>query len=128
MEPIRRKSQDLLHKALLETPGQEGDLQPLAESIESAIYELQNGQVNDGYKESIRSHILNLKDKQNPLRQRVLNGEIDPAEFASMDAAEMATADRRKSNEELRRTSLQASMGYNVDNRPRHRDLEGEDR
>ena len=36
----------------------------------------------------------------------------------------MATADRRQSNEQLRRDSLQASMGYTMDNRPRHRDLE----
>lgn len=39
----------------------------------------------------------------------------------------MATADRRRSNEELRRSSLQASMGYTADNRPKHRDLEGEE-
>ncbi|KAI9254475.1 transcription elongation factor S-II [Phascolomyces articulosus] len=130
MEPIRQKSQDLLHKALAEnnknstSKVEEDDLQPLAESIETAIYELHDAQVNNSYKESIRSHILNLKDQQNPLSQRVLNGEVDPMEFASMDSAEMATADRRKSNEQLRRNSLQASMGYTTDNRPRHRDLE----
>ena len=60
------------------------NLQLLAESIESAIYELNDAEINSGYKESIRSHILNLKDQQNPLRQRVLTGEIDPMEFASM--------------------------------------------
>ena len=60
------------------------NLQLLAESIESAIYELNDAEINSGYKESIRSHILNLKDRQNPLSQRVLTGEIDPMEFASM--------------------------------------------
>ncbi|KAG2220603.1 hypothetical protein INT45_002625 [Circinella minor] len=135
MESVRRKSQDLLHKALFESnnndivttqteEGGEDNLQALAKSIENAIYELNDGEINNGYKESIRSHILNLKDRQNPLSQRVLTGEVDPMEFASMDSAEMATADRRQSNEQLRRNSLQASMGYTMDNRPRHRDLE----
>lgn len=124
----RRKSQDLLHKAL--SSGQdsgEQDLSDLAKTIEEAIYEQQNCQVDSAYKEIIRSHILNLKDSRNPLKHQVLSGEVDPVEFAAMTATEMATADRRRSNEELRRSSLQASMGYTADNRPKHRDLEGEE-
>ncbi|CDH55996.1 predicted protein [Lichtheimia corymbifera JMRC:FSU:9682] len=125
----RRKSQDLLHKALSsgqDNGGQE-DLTDLAKTIEEAIYEQQDCQVDSAYKETIRSHILNLKDSRNPLKDQLLSGQVDPVEFAAMTASEMATADRRRSNEELRRSSLQASMGYTADNRPKHRDLEGEE-
>lgn len=40
--------------------------------------------MDSAYKETIRSHILNLKDSRNPLKHQVLSGEVDPVEFAAM--------------------------------------------
>jgi len=63
---------------------------------------------------SIRSRILNLKDKNNPLlRAGVLTGEITPAEFAHMSSEDMASPQRRHENIQLRRNSLTQSVGFN---------------
>ena len=44
------------------------------------------------YKDRYRSLIFNLRDAKNPqLRQRVLQGEVDPHQLVRMSAAEMAS-------------------------------------
>lgn len=60
------------------------DLTDLAKTIEEAIYEQQDCQVDSAYKETIRSHILNLKDSRNPLKDQLLSGQVDPVDFAAM--------------------------------------------
>ena len=77
----------------------------------------------------IRSRILNLKDKNNPLLSTaVLTREISPVEFANMTSEEMASPQRRQENIRLRRNSLTQSVGIN-DRRPIHmsdEDIPGE--
>ncbi|CAO3621432.1 unnamed protein product [Cunninghamella echinulata] len=118
-ENIRGKSTDLLKNAL-------DDNDQLAKEIEQAIYEKYSN-VDKDYKESIRSHIFNLKDTSNPyLKIKVVQGTIPPKEFAEMDSDAMASLDRRQSNEILRRSSLLDSlnMQHAV---PRYRDLDDPD-
>lgn len=56
----------------------------MAKCIEKEIYAANHNQINNEYKESIRSHVYNLRDTKNPLRQHVLSGSISPSELAHM--------------------------------------------
>ncbi|ORY99159.1 transcription factor S-II, central domain-domain-containing protein [Syncephalastrum racemosum] len=117
----------LLPILLIKSPSNvDEDIQTLAESIEAAIYRHHNNQVDEGYKESIRSRVFNLKDSANPLCQNVLSGEIDPDTFASFSADDMARPEFRRNQERLRRKSIIDSMGYE-ELQPRHRDLDNLD-
>ena len=50
------------------------------------------GGVSAEYKDRYRSLIFNLRDVKNPqLRQRVLQGEVDPDQLVRLSAAEMAS-------------------------------------
>ncbi|CAO3610867.1 unnamed protein product [Cunninghamella blakesleeana] len=118
-ETIRGKSTDLLKNAL-------DDNEQLAKEIEQAIYDA-HSKVDKDYKESIRSHVFNLKDTSNPyLKSKVMQGTIPPKEFAEMDADAMASLDRRQSNEILRRNSLLDSLNMQHAT-PRYRDLDDPD-
>ncbi|KAG0164693.1 RNA polymerase II elongation factor [Apophysomyces sp. BC1034] len=120
MDPIRSKSIELLNQSLSDT-GHPQDA--LAKAIEQEIYWEQDQKVNDKYKAAVRTHVFNLKDRKNPLRQKLISGQINPTHFAHMSASEMATADRRAENELLRRSSIFDSMGID-DLKPRERDLD----
>ncbi|KAI8364642.1 transcription factor S-II, central domain-containing protein [Radiomyces spectabilis] len=120
---VRQKSSKLLQEALTGGSDISGEsIHKLAEDIEQFIFE-EHSDNDEHYKESIRSHVFNLKDDKNPLRERVLSGELDPREFAHMDTAAMATNERRRSDEQMRRSSIIDSMGID-DLQPRHRDLD----
>ncbi|KAF7723477.1 hypothetical protein EC973_001988 [Apophysomyces ossiformis] len=120
MDPVRRKSVELLNKSLSSTDQPQDTL---AKAIEEEIYRIRGQKVDDDYKALVRSHVFNLKDTKNPLRQKVISGQIDPGSFARMNTNEMATADRRAENEQLRRSSILDSMGI-MDLKPRERDLD----
>lgn len=95
---IRSKCREML-AAALSTPfpdsfsqnddidfGELGDAGKVAERIEHAIYnEFKN--VDNRYKNRVRSRVANLKDNRNPdLRLNVLKGIIKPDRIATMDA------------------------------------------
>ena len=66
------------------------------------------------YSHCIRSRILNLKDKNNPLlRAGILSREISPSDFAHMTSEDMASPQRRQENIRLRRSSLTQTVGVN---------------
>jgi len=55
-----------------------------AEKIELTLFEDYGG-VTDGYKNKVRSLILNLKNKRNPgLRESVVSGELSVKELCTM--------------------------------------------
>jgi transcription elongation factor S-II len=55
-----------------------------AEKIELTLFEDYGG-VTDGYKNKVRSLILNLKNKRNPgLRESVVSGELSIKELCTM--------------------------------------------
>lgn len=66
--------------------GELGDPELVAEKIEESIYkEFKN--VDNRYKNRVRSRVANLKDNRNPdLRLNVLKGIIKPDRIATMDA------------------------------------------
>jgi hypothetical protein len=56
----------------------------LANDIEQQIYSHHGQAINAEYKESIRSHIFNLKDAKNNLRNRLVNDQLQASTFADM--------------------------------------------
>ncbi|CAO3683825.1 unnamed protein product [Umbelopsis vinacea] len=128
---IRSKSVELLAQALI---GQDGSDQTISEKcnnlatdIEQQIYSHHGQAINAEYKESIRSHIFNLKDAKNNLRNRLVNDQLEASTFADMEGSDMAAPERRMSNDQLRRNSLRDSMAVN-DLHPMERDLEDPER
>ncbi|CDS05468.1 hypothetical protein LRAMOSA07996 [Lichtheimia ramosa] len=146
MDQIRRKSAELLEEALCDSPApahatagkyykcvmglttntsiDESCL--MAKQIEKEIYVANHNQVNNEYKESIRSHVYNLRDTKNPLRQHVLSGSISPTELAHMTTKDMASPELRLETEQLRRRSIADSMEYDTI-QPRHREQDNPD-
>ncbi|KAL1924699.1 uncharacterized protein VTP21DRAFT_4353 [Calcarisporiella thermophila] len=111
---IRDKSIDLILNSLRvkEESQSEEKLVRIAAEIEARIFENCKRQITPDYKDSVRSHALNLKEKSNNnLRLRVINGNISPKAFADMDKNAMASESRRKEIETLRKDSLQRSLG-----------------
>ena len=67
--------------------------------IEESIF-LNYKSTNPRYKNTIRSRVLNLKDKKNPeLRENVLCGVITPEMIAVMNHDEMASGNVKKQRE-----------------------------
>ncbi|KAL1927634.1 hypothetical protein VTP01DRAFT_3455 [Rhizomucor pusillus] len=122
MDTIRRKTTELLQEALASGGGETNlnDIYALAELIENEIYKSHHQKVDADYKQSVRSHIFNLKDSNNTIRERVLSGEIEPSAFAVMTAKDMASPERRREDDRLRRNSIIDSMGFD-DRHPRVR-------
>lgn len=111
------------------------ELQGLSCEIEQAIYEANNNETHNDYRSlhlstpfplppivltnfsrshCIRSRILNLKDKNNPLlRSGILSRDISPLDFAYMSSEEMASPQRRQENIRMRRNSLTQTVGVN---------------
>ncbi|KAI9488466.1 transcription elongation factor S-II [Zychaea mexicana] len=119
MDPVRRKGTQLLQQAL--GASSEG----VAEAIEHEIYESHESKVDDSYKESLRTHLFNLK-QNDPLRQRVLSGDITPADFAQMSTDDMAGPELRMTEQHLRRQSITDSI-FHDHIRPRHRNQDNLD-
>jgi Transcription factor S-II (TFIIS), central domain len=100
-------------------------LESLSAEIEQAIFEAHQNQTHNEYRwaspqfkltnrHCVRSRILNLKDKNNPLLAAgVLSREILPTEFAHMTSEDMASPQRRQENMRLRRNSLTQTVGVN---------------
>ncbi len=76
------------------------------EMIELHIFQ-EFKETNSKYKAKIRSCISNLKDKNNPdLRESILQGRLDPKDFAKMSPEEMMSKDKQKQVEEAIKLSL----------------------
>ncbi|KAG2182294.1 hypothetical protein INT43_007221 [Umbelopsis isabellina] len=130
-DKIRSKSAELLAHALIGNEGDDSAIKDkcdrLASEIEEQIFVHHGNEVNVEYKEAIRSHVLNLKDTKNNLRNRLLNDQLNASTFADMEGQEMAAPERRMSDEKLRRNSIRDSMAVD-DLQPMHRDDEDPDR
>lgn len=92
-DSVRLKCQELLANALsvAEIPDGAADPSDLAARIEEAVFR-EFKDVNEKYRNRIRSRVSNLKDLKNPeLRRRVLLGMITPDRMAVLTAEEMAS-------------------------------------
>jgi transcription elongation factor S-II len=74
--------------------------------IELALFK-EFKETDSKYKAKVRSCISNLKDKNNPdLKERILDGRLDPMDFAKMTPEEMMSKDKQKQVEEAIKLSL----------------------
>ncbi len=81
----------------------EGDPAAVAAQVEAALYREFGGAASKEYKAKFRQLSFNLKDGKNPdLRRTVLTGEVSPSELLKLEAEELASAERRKANQEIR--------------------------
>ncbi|KAI9246475.1 transcription factor S-II, central domain-containing protein [Phascolomyces articulosus] len=118
MDPIRNKGTQLLQQVL-------GTNEGVAEAIEQEIYETHQNKVDENYKESLRTHLFNLKEN-GLLRQRVISGDITPQTFAQMSTDDMAKPDLRLAEEHLRRRSITDCI-FHDHIQPRHRNQDNPD-
>ncbi|CAO3665468.1 unnamed protein product [Umbelopsis ramanniana] len=82
-----------------------------AEKIELTLFEDYGG-VTDGYKNKVRSLILNLKNKRNPgLRESVVSGELSIKELCTMSIEDMASEEKKAKDRKLAEEALFNARG-----------------
>lgn len=88
----RNASVSALYTALaIELNSPSKTIAQVATQIESEVFKAEYSNVNDGYRNKLRTLTMNLRNKKNPeLRSRLLDGELKPLKFISMSPAEMA--------------------------------------
>ncbi|KAK9236293.1 transcription factor S-II, central domain-containing protein [Lipomyces kononenkoae] len=107
----RQKCQLAIESAFNESPASNNvDVKALSSAIEEEIYKSSGANIGGKYKTSMRSHLINLKNKKNDLRERILCGELSPQKFAVMSTEEMSTRERIKEDELLKQRNLEAHI------------------
>ncbi|KAK9318753.1 transcription factor S-II, central domain-containing protein [Lipomyces orientalis] len=107
----RQKCESAIESALRESPASQNvDVRVISSAIEEEIYKANGANIGPKYKTSMRSHLVNLKNKKNDLRERVLCGEISPQKFANMSTEDMSTRERIKEDELLKQRNLEAHI------------------
>ncbi|KAK9372322.1 transcription factor S-II, central domain-containing protein [Lipomyces chichibuensis] len=107
----RQKCQLAIESAFKESPASDNvDVKELSAAIEEEIYKANGANIGPKYKSSMRSHLVNLKNKKNDLRERILSGEVSPQKFAVMSTEEMSTRERIKEDELLKQRNLEAHI------------------
>ncbi|KAJ7058633.1 transcription factor S-II, central domain-containing protein [Mycena amicta] len=103
---------ELVYDALATDSGASSDI-ILAKSkdIEAAVF-TDIGGVTNPYPTKMRSLFVNLKDKNNPsLREAVASGEIAVERFVKMTSQEMASEERKKADEAIKKQNLHNALG-----------------
>lgn len=76
-------------------------------SIELEVFKAEYLQVNDAYRNKLRTLTMNLRNKKNPeLRERMLTGVIAPSAFIKMTPNEMAPEALKKEIEKMHKRNL----------------------
>ncbi|KAJ7280165.1 transcription factor S-II, central domain-containing protein [Mycena rebaudengoi] len=111
-DKTRDKCIELVYDALASDSGAPTDLLlEKAKSIEGAVF-ADIGGTTQPYPTKMRSLFVNLKDKNNPsLRESVASGEIPVEKFVKMSSQDMASEERKKADEEIKRQNLHDSLG-----------------
>jgi transcription elongation factor S-II len=82
-----------------------------AEKIEIRLFE-DFGGVNEGYKNKVRSLILNLKNKRNPgLRESVVSGELSVKDLCTMSIEDMASEEKKALDRKMAEEALFNARG-----------------
>ncbi|KAK9761258.1 transcription elongation factor TFIIS [Basidiobolus ranarum] len=118
LDETREKGVHMIFEALKEDPAanekQETQLLQKAVKIESEIFSEEN-EINHEYKSKIRSKVLNLKDPNNPdLRKSVILGDLSAKEFSELSGEDLASDERKKENEEMRKEGLKNTIGIDA--------------
>ncbi|KAL6453697.1 DST1 Transcription elongation factor S-II [Candida maltosa Xu316] len=89
-----------------------GVILKIATEIEQEVFKSQYMQVNDTYRNKLRSFTMNLRNKKNPeLRERILSKQISAADFIKMTPNEMAPEALKKEIEKLHKQNLFDAQG-----------------
>lgn len=84
----------------------------IATEIESEVFKSEYSNVNDNYRNRLRTFTMNLRNKKNPeLRARLLSGQITPSSFIKMTPNEMAPEALKKEIEKLHKQNLFDAQG-----------------
>ncbi|KAI5847328.1 transcription factor S-II, central domain-containing protein [Morchella snyderi] len=73
----------------------------LAKAVETSVFSNNKSKTDQPYRRRMQVLFLNLKDTKNNLRIRVVSGEITPERLATMETSEMASAERRKQDQQI---------------------------
>lgn len=110
-DPVRDKCFQMLITALTVDAASEEEPDELvlstSRAIEECLYREFDCQVTPAYKAKFRSKYLNLKEKSNStLRRAILSGVVSARRFCAMNAAEMASDERRAEDRRLMEQNL----------------------
>lgn len=84
----------------------------VATEIESEVFKEEYSNVNDSYRNKLRTFTMNLRNKKNPeLRDNLLTGNLTPPKFIKMSPSEMAPEALRKEMEKLHKQNLFDAQG-----------------
>lgn len=84
----------------------------VATEIESEVFKEEYSNVNDGYRNKLRTFTMNLRNKKNPeLRENLVLGNLTPQKFIKMSPNEMAPEALRKEMEQLHKRNLFDAQG-----------------
>ncbi|KAK6464827.1 transcription elongation factor S-IIMeiotic DNA recombination factor [Scheffersomyces coipomensis] len=111
--PTRNASVSALYTALaIERDDSSSHILTVATEIESEVFKSQYSQVNDTYRNKLRSFTMNLRNKKNPeLRDRLLTRAILPNHFIKMSPNEMAPEGLKKEIEKMHKQNLFDAQG-----------------
>ena len=80
--------------------------------IEKEVHKVSKFQVDQSYRNKIRSLRVNLRDEDNPgLRGQILSGQLSAARLCSMTPQEMASEQRKAEDKKLHEQNLLAAQG-----------------
>jgi transcription elongation factor S-II len=109
----RNASISALYTALaIERDDSSNHIFDIAKEIELQVFKSEYSNVNDSYRNKLRTFTMNLRNKKNPeLRDRLLTSKIKPADFIKMTPNEMAPESLKKEIEKLHKQNLFDAQG-----------------
>lgn len=109
----RNASVSALYTALAIERAESGEhILSVAKDIEMEVCKLEYMNVNDNYRNKLRTFTMNLRNKKNPeLRERLLSKQISPLQFVKMTPNEMAPEALKKEIEKLHKQNLFDAQG-----------------
>ncbi|EGV64707.1 transcription elongation factor TFIIS [Yamadazyma tenuis] len=112
-DSTRNASISALYTALaIERGDSSQQILSVAKSIEAEVFKDEYSKVADGYRNKLRTFVMNLRNKKNPeLRDRILSGQITPGKFVKMSPNEMAPETLKKEIEKLHKQNLFDAQG-----------------
>ncbi len=129
-DDVRERSRSLIEESLMQgdtqkTDGNDGEhahsharlsseaISRLAHNIEDEIFEA--NKAPNAYRQAIRSHLLTLRHRDNPLRTQLLEQQLDPRDFAGMSGEALASPERAQKDAELREQELRLHIAKPVE-------------
>lgn len=112
-DSTRNASVSALYTALaIERDDDSNHILKISTEIEKEVFKDEYLQVNDSYRNKLRTFVMNLRNKKNPeLRDRILTRKISPGAFVKMSPNDMAPEALKKEIEKLHKQNLFDAQG-----------------